>query len=233
MENSFKNSLLTAFTALIFGFLGAAAWSYAGLADNRTRTYLLENPSILQDVAEALAAEQSRERLASVGDDLFAPFPGAVIGNPEGSKVLVEFTDYNCPYCEASLADIQRLVAEDPDLKVVMREWPIFQGSEDAARMALAAGMQGKYREFHEMMFAVGDTSPLGVETAAREIGLDMERARADAASEAVSVELVRNLTFAQSLGFSGTPAFIAGETPFGGAVGYDTLKGALDEAGG
>ncbi|WP_234027196.1 DsbA family protein [Erythrobacter sp. KY5] len=226
-----KNSLLTAVTALIFGFLGAAAWSYIGLADNRTRAYLMENPSILQDVAQALSDEQARERLASVGDELFTPFPGAIIGNPQGSKVLVEFTDYNCPYCEASLADVQKLVAEDPDLKVIMREWPIFQGSEDAARMALAAGMQGKYREFHETMFELGDTSPLGVETAARQIGLDMEQARADAASEAVSLELVRNLTFAQSLGFSGTPAFIAGETPFGGAVGYEALKEALDEA--
>ncbi len=232
MDDTFKNSLLTAFTALIFGVLGAAAWSYAGLADNRTRAYLLQNPSILQDVAEALAAEQSRERLASVGEDLFAPFPGAIIGNPEGSKVLVEFTDYNCPYCEASLADVQRLVAEDPDLKVVMREWPIFQGSEDAARMALAAGMQGKYREFHETLFSNGDTSPVGIEATARQIGLDMEQARADAASEAVSVELVRNLTFAQSLGFSGTPAFIAGDTPFGGAVGYEALKEALDNIG-
>lgn len=233
MDTSLKNTLLTALLALTFGFLGAATWSYAGLADNRTRAYLLDNPSILQDVAEALAMEQSRERLASLGDELYAPFPGAVIGNPEGSKVLVEFTDYNCPYCEASLADVQRLVDEDPDLKVIMREWPIFEGSEGAARMALAAGKQGKYREFHEKMFELGPASPASVEAAARAVGLDMDQARADAASEAVSVELVRNLTFAQSLGFSGTPAFIAEKTPLAGAVGYDRLKDALDNAGG
>ena len=65
MEPTLRNSLLTALTALVFGFLGAAAWSYFGLADNRTRTYLVENPSILQEVAEALAAEEARERLAS------------------------------------------------------------------------------------------------------------------------------------------------------------------------
>lgn len=227
-----RQTLLTALMALVFGFLGAALWSYTGLADNRTRTYLVENPSVLQDVAEALAAENTRERLASVSDELYTPFPGAVIGNPQGSKVLVEFTDYNCPYCAASLQDVTRLVAEDPDLKVVMREWPIFEGSENAARMALAAGMQGRYRAFHEALFQRGDTSPEGVEATAQAIGLDMDRARADAASEAVSVELVRNLTFAQTLGFTGTPAFIAGETPFGGAVGYDALKEALEEAG-
>lgn len=231
MEPSFGKTLLTALIALVFGFLGAAAWSYSGLADNRTRAYLIENPSILQDVAEALSNEQARERLASVEDDLYDPFPGVVIGNPEGSKVLVEFSDYNCPYCEASLADVQQLVAEDPDLKVVLREWPIFEGSEDAARMALAAGMQGKYREFHEAMFALGDTSPAGVEAVARQIGLDMERARADAASEPVSLELARNLTLARELGFSGTPAFVAGDTPIGGAVGYERLKEALDQS--
>jgi protein-disulfide isomerase len=222
---------LTALLALTFGFLGAAAWSYSGLADNRTRAYLMENPSILQDVAQALADEDARERLASVSDELYTPFPGAVMGNPNGSKVLVEFTDYNCPYCAASLKDVVKLVAEDPELKVVMREWPIFEGSETSARMALAAAMQGKYRAFHEKLFQMGDTSPAGVEAAARAIGLDMERARSDAASEAVSLELVRNLTFAQTLGFSGTPAFVAGETPIGGAVGYDRLKEALENA--
>lgn len=234
MDNSLKNTLLTALLALTFGFLGAAAWSYAGLADNRTRAYLLDNPSVLQDVAEALAMEQSRERLAAAGDEIFEPFPGAVIGNPEGSKVLVEFTDYNCGFCEASLADVQRLVSEDPDLKVVLRELPLLDAtSEGAARMALAAGMQGKYRAFHETLFRQGNTSPAGVEKVAREIGLDMERARADAASDAVSVELARNFTLAQSLGFSGTPAFIAEQTPFAGAVGYDRLKDALDNADG
>lgn len=233
MEPALRNTLLTALLALVFGFLGAATWSYAGLADNRTRAYLLDNPKILQEVAEALAAEQTRERLASLGDELYEPFPGAVIGNPEGSRVLIEFTDYNCPYCEASVEDVTRLVNEDPDLKVIMREWPIFEGSEGAARMALAAGMQGKYLEFHEAMFRLGPANPASVEAAAREVGLDMDRAHADAASEAVSVELVRNLTFAQSLGFSGTPAFIAEGTPFGGAVGYERLKEALENSDG
>ena len=231
MDSSLKNTLLTALLALVFGFLGAATWSYSGLADNRTRAYLLEQPEILREVAMALEQQETRERLSSLGEELFEPFPGAVMGNPEGTKVLIEFTDYNCPYCEASLEDIQRPVAEDPDLKVVMREWPIFQGSEEAARMALAAGMQGKYREFHEAMFRLGPANAESVAAAAQAVGLDMERAQADAASEAVSVELVRNLTFAQSLGFSGTPAFIAVDQPFAGAVGYDVLKEALDNA--
>jgi len=228
MKSTFGNTLLTALLALAFGFLGAAAWSYAGLADNRTRAYLLENPRILQDVAQALQQEQARERLAAIGDEVYDPFPGAVMGNPEGSKVLVEFTDYNCPYCEASLADVQQLIEEDPELKVVMREWPIFEGSEGAARMALAAGKQGRYREFHEAMFRLGPATPETVTAAAETAGLDIERARRDAASKAVSFELARNLAFAQELGFSGTPAWIAKDTPVGGAVGADRLREAM-----
>ena len=226
-----RQSLLTALLALTFGFLGAAIWSYTGLADNRTRAYLIENPSILQDVAEALAAEDARDRLASVKADLYTPFPGAVMGNPQGSKVLVEFTDYNCPYCAASFRDVSQLVADDPDLKVIMREWPIFEGSEMAARMALAAAKQGRYQEFHSTLFERGDTSEAGIEAVAEAIGLDMERARTDAMSDEVSVELVRNLTFAQNLGFSGTPAFVTGDTMMPGAVGVERLKEALAEA--
>jgi protein-disulfide isomerase len=140
--------------------------------------------------------------------------------------MLVEFTDYNCPYCEASLKDVNQLIAEDPDLKVVIREWPIFEGSDVASRMALAAGMQGKYRAFHDAMFATKD-----VEAAARAAGLDMAKAEADAASDVVTNEIAKNFEQARALGFSGTPAWVAGKKPFGGAVGYEKLKAALSAA--
>jgi hypothetical protein len=225
-QSSLRNTLLTALTALVFGFLGAAIWSYAGLADNRTRAFLLDNPDMLPQMVEAYEAQEAEKRLADMGGEVFTPFPGVVLGNPQGSKVLVEFTDYNCPYCEASLKDVNRLVAEDPDLKVVVREWPIFEGSDVASRMALAAGLQGKYAAFHDAMFQLGD-----VTAAARAAGLDMARAEADAASDAVTAEIASNLEFARALGFSGTPAWIAGKKPIGGAVGYDKLKAALDES--
>jgi hypothetical protein len=224
--STLRNTLLTALIALVFGFLGAAIWSYSGLADNRTRSFLLDNPDMLPQMVEAYEAQEAERRLADMGDDVFTPFPGVVLGNPQGSKVLVEFTDYNCPYCEASLKDVNRLVAEDPQLKVVVREWPIFEGSDVASRMALAAGLQGKYRAFHDAMFATGD-----VAAAAKAAGLDMARAEADAASDAVTAEIAKNLELARALGFTGTPAWIAGKKPIGGAVGYDRLKAALDES--
>lgn len=224
LPKTLGHTLLTALLALVFGFLGAATWSYSGLADNRTRGFLLDNPDLLPQMAEAYEAQEAGKRLAQMGGEVFEPFPGVVLGNPQGTKVLVEFTDYNCPYCEASLKDVNRLIGEDPELKVVIREWPIFEGSDAVSRMALAAGLQGKYRAFHDAMFATDD-----VTAAASAAGLDLERAARDAASQAVSTEIARNLDYARSLGFSGTPAWIAGNRPFGGAVGYDKLKAAIN----
>ena len=224
--SSLRHTLLTACLALTFGFLGAAAWSYSGLADNRTRSFLLGNPDLLPQMAAAYEEQEAAKRLATMGGEVYAEFPGVVLGNPKGSRVLVEFSDYQCTFCEASLADVNRLVAEDPNLKVVIREWPIFEGSDAASRMALAAGIQGKYRAFHDAMFKLDD-----VEAAARAAGLDMEKAARDAASEAVSNEIAKNLEYARALGFTGTPAWIAGKTPMGGAVGYEKLKETLAAA--
>ena len=229
---SARSAILTALTALIFGFLGAAIWSISGLADNRTRAFLMDNPELLPEMAEALQQRETSSRLAQAGDALFAEFPGAVLGNPNGTKLLIEFTDYNCPYCEASLKDVNRLVADDPNLKVIVREWPIFEGSDVASRMALAAARQGKYAQFHEKMFALGPATPETVAQAARLVGLDMERATADAVSDAVTTELARNQALARQIGFTGTPAWVTGDTAIGGAIGYEGLKEALAEAG-
>ncbi|MEL6541791.1 MAG: DsbA family protein [Pseudomonadota bacterium] len=231
-NSSTRSAVLTALTALVFGFLGAAIWSISGLADNRTRAFLMENPEVLPDMAAALQQKETSDRLADAGGAIFEEFPGAVLGNPNGTKVLVEFTDYNCPYCESSLDDVERLVANDPDLKVIVREWPIFEGSEVASRMALASARQGKYQEFHEKMFALGPATPESVEQAARLVGLNMEQATADAISDGVTAELARNGALARQIGFTGTPAWVTGDTAIGGAIGYDGLKDALDSAG-
>lgn len=224
-----KHSLLTALIALAAGFAGACIWSIAGLDDTRTREYLIANPDILPKMAEAYQQQESAERLAEVSDGVSEAFPGAVLGNPDGSVTLVEFTDYGCTYCRSSVADVQALIAENPDLKVVVREWPIFEGSDIAARMALAAAKQGKFAAFHEAMFEMGPPGDASVMAAANRAGLDMERAQADAASTEVTDELARNQQLARSIGFGGTPSWVAGNSVFEGAVGKDTLAEALE----
>jgi len=183
--SSLRHAALTALMALVFGFAGAAIWSFSGLGDSRTRDYLLGNPELLPQMVQAYEAQEAEKRLAALGPEVFVEFPGAVLGNPRGSKVLVEFSDYNCTYCRASLKDIDKLVAEDPELRIVIREFPILGGSEVSARMALAAAMQGKYAAFHDAMFRTGD-----VVAAAKLARLDMALAQRDAASQAVSIDI-------------------------------------------
>jgi protein-disulfide isomerase len=229
MQNTLKPQVVTMALALVFGFIGAAIWSVSGLADARTKSYLLGNPELLPQMAEAYQAQQSAERLAGISAEVMTPFEGAVLGNPNGSRILVEFTDYNCPYCKMSQADLARLIESDPELKVVVREWPIFQGSDIASRMALAAAMQGRYEEFHIALFDLSPATPEAIQEAAIIAGLDLDQAREDGMSDQVELELRRNQTLASQIGFTGTPSWVTKDRAFEGAVGYQALKEAIE----
>ena len=220
--------LVTALIALVFGFAGAGIWSLSGFGHQQTRNYLISNPDILPEMADAYQSQQSQDQLAQVADDVRAPFPGAVLGNHEGSRTLVKFTDYACGYCRVSVADVERLISEDPELRVVIREWPIFQGSDVPARMALAAAKQGKYAAFHHAMFELGSPTAENILIAAEEAGLDLDAAREFGASEEATAELAKNQSLARQLGFTGTPSWVAGDNVMEGAVGYNRLSSAL-----
>lgn len=220
-----------ALIALVCGFVGAWLFSLSGLGDAQTERWLLDHPEILPKVAEKLQANEAEKRLAGVRGDLARPFPGAVLGNPHGTIVLTEFTDYACTYCRQSLPDIRALIAENPQLKIVVREWPIFEGSDAAARVALAAAKQGKYVAFHDAMFAHAPPTPASIERAAKEAGLDLAAAQAFAASPAAELELRTNHELASRLGFEGTPSWVIGNQAFSGAVGRDRLAEAIAQA--
>ena len=224
-----RNHLLTALIALVFGFAGAALWSLSGLGNGQTRDYLLANPQILPEMAEAYQRGDAQNRLAQIADEVKQPFPGAVLGNPDGSKVLVKFTDYGCTYCRQSVAAIDKLIATDPELKVVVREWPIFDGSEQAARMALAAAKQGKYPAFYHAMFEQGPPSEAGIARAAQIAGLDIAAAEAFAQSDEATAELAKTMAFARTLQFTGTPSWVAGGEVIEGLVPAERLAKALD----
>ena len=224
-----RNHLLTALIALVFGFAGAALWSLSGLGNGQTRDYLLANPQILPEMAEAYQRGDAQNRLAQIADEVKQPFPGAVLGNPQGSKVLVKFTDYGCTYCRQSVAAIDELIAADPELKVVVREWPIFDGSEQAARMALAAAKQGKYPAFYHAMFEQGPPSEGTIARAAQIAGLDIAAAEAFAQSDEATAELAKTMAFARRLQFTGTPSWVAGGEVIEGLVPAERLAKALD----
>jgi protein-disulfide isomerase len=223
---------LTVVIALAAGFAGSALWDFTGLGDRATRAYLLANPEVLPEAMDVLQQREQLARIEPLRAELERPFPGAVLGNPAGSVTLVEFSDYACTYCRQSVADIAALIAANPDLKVVMREYPILSvESIDAARMALAAAQQGKYARFHDAMFRHGQLTPETIEAAAKEAGVDLALARTAIDSGMFDTQLRANATLASQLGISGTPGWIVGDQALNGAVGREDLGEAIEAA--
>ncbi len=194
--------------------------------------YILEHPEILPEAVERLKRNEDARQLSGIADAVETPFPGAVLGNPQGRITLVEFTDFACTFCRKSVEDVDALIAANPDLRVVVREWPILSpASDDAARMGLAAAEQGKYAQFHHAMFEIGHPDAANIAAAGAASGLDMDRARRIGADPAISAEVARNLDFARKLGFTGTPSWVIGDQMMAGAVGKEVLARAIAAA--
>lgn len=218
--------------------LGAVAAHAAEEATDRAAVerivhdYILAHPEI---IPEAMTRLRDRDTASAIKADRAAietPFAGAWAGNPRGDVTLVMFTDYSCGYCRASAPDIDRLLAEDPRLKVVWREIPVLgPQSEVAARAALAAAKQGRYLPFHRAVFGGGRPDDARLAAAARTVGLDAGRLARDRAGADVAHELDANIALAAKLGVSGTPAFVIGDRMLNGALGHDALAKAIAEA--
>ena len=158
---------------------------------------------------------------------LETPFAGAWAGAADGDVVLVEFFDYACGYCRKSNADIERLLREDPKLKVVWRDWPVLgPDSEAAARASLAAAQAGRFKPFYDRLFAAGRPTPDALAQARAAVGLG-----GDLPAEAAERELSRNFQLARNLEATGTPTFVVGDQILQGAVGYEALRDAIKEA--
>jgi protein-disulfide isomerase len=232
-------TLTLAFVFAGLGAIGGGWWQarYGGAAGQdqfgaQVRTYLLAHPEVLPEAMEALQKKENAKQLSGLRAAVEKPWPGEVLGNPVGKVTLVEFTDFACTYCRHSVADVEALIAANPDLRVVVRQLPILSpASADAARMGLAAAEQGKYPAFHKAMFAAGRPDKLTIAAAAQAAGLDLARAQRVIASPGIEAELARNLEFARQLGFNGTPSWVVGDALLTGAVGEEKLAKAIAEA--
>ncbi|WP_226341292.1 DsbA family protein [Gemmobacter serpentinus] len=143
-----------------------------------------------------------------------------VLGNGSGDVTLTEFFDYNCPYCRKAVPVIRSLIAADPKLRVVFREWPIFgEGSYFAAQASLAAMKQRKYWQMHTALMSIrGRAEEASVLVAAQDVGLDLARLKRDMESDAVLSHIAQSSMLADHMELAGTPYFIAGnDGRFGG----------------
>jgi protein-disulfide isomerase len=178
------------------------------------------------------------ERNAAIAGNavlLFSSPHQVTLGNPSGNVTLVEFFDYNCGYCKRALPDMLTLLKDDPNLKVVLKEYPILgPGSAEAARVAVAVHMQDpdgqKYLAFHrEMLGGPGPASKDKALTAAMDQSLDMARLQQDMASDEVSATLTEDMKLAGALGITGTPTYVVGNSVVVGAIGLTGLKRKIE----
>jgi protein-disulfide isomerase len=156
-----------------------------------------------------------------------------VAGNPDGDVTVVEFFDYNCPYCRQAFPQIASLLATDANVRVVFKEFPVLgPGSVFASQAAIAASLQGKYLVFHDaLMTQGGELTPPAVLEVARATGLDVERLRADMTKPEISATIDESHALARRLLITGTPTFIIGDELIAGFAGIDEIRAAVAQA--
>jgi len=227
--------------------IGLAIAPFASIAqdltDERIKELALqairENPQIIMEAVQILEAEQAAAQSQAQAEvlnnerqllerDSNAP----VLGNPDGDVTVVEFFDYNCPYCKRAMAEVQGLLDGDDNVRLVYREWPILgDGSVFAAKAALASREQGKYEEFHwALMGMQGRAEEASVMRIAEEVGLDVERLREDMEAPEIQEHIATSMRLTQALGFSGTPSFVIGDNLVPGFVEVDQLRALVEE---
>ncbi len=197
------------------------------------RAYILEHPEIIPQAINHLQDREVTKMLDSNREAIETPYEGAWTGAKDGDVTLVEFFDYNCPYCRVSHPDVQRLLREEPKLRVVYRDFPVLgPASDEAALASLSAAKQGRYRDYHDRSFeAPGRPNHERTIQMVRAAGLNEVRTAADMNSAEIKNEIKKNLDLGRALGLTGTPSYIIGNKILSGAVGYDELKKAVEAA--
>ena len=196
---------------------------------------ILENPEIVMEAVDLLRQREAQaQRIAvraAVTDEAAALLANApVMGDPAGDVAVIEFFDYNCPYCRRAKPVLSEVMEADPGVRIVAREWPILgEGSVFAARAALASQAQGLYEPFHwALMGLSGRAERESVLRVAEEVGLDVERLLADMEAPEIEAHIAESMRLAELLGFTGTPSFVIGETLLPGLVDAETMAKAV-----
>lgn len=206
------------------------------------RDYILQNPEVIEKALVALeaqrrevAAAEQASKITELKDTILNSKHQAVMGNPTGRVTLVEFFDYNCGYCKRALNDLMALMESNPDLRVVMKEFPILsEGSMEAARISIAVKDLNPdlYMDYHrELLARGGQANRQKAISVAKELGLDADALTAAANNGSVAENIQEVRQIAEALGISGTPSYVVGGEMIPGAVGFDRLQTMIQEA--
>ncbi|MCB1489273.1 MAG: DsbA family protein [Bauldia sp.] len=206
------------------------------------RSHLVANPEIVRDAIDALQRKQDEEAaqaqvsaITNNKDTIFNSQRQVVIGNPDGDVTLVEFFDYNCGYCRRAQADMKALIADDPNLRVVLKEFPVLgEGSVEAARVSIAVRMVApdKAADFHDTLLDhPGQVNGDVALALAEELGIDSAALKKAMDSEEVSDTIAESYALATELSLTGTPSYVTNSEVVIGAVGYDALLDKIKTA--
>jgi protein-disulfide isomerase len=206
------------------------------------REYLVANPEIVAEAQEALEAKQREEQriaqekvIKDARGEIFNAAYDGVIGNPAGKRTIVEFFDYNCGYCKRALTDMQELVKVDPELRFVLKEFPILGPDSQKAHvvsMAFRTLMPQKYTEFHQHL--LGDPGKSGEAKAikvALSLGADEAKLREEMKNQAINEAFSKTYDLANRLNITGTPSYVIGNEVVFGAMGREVLEEKLASA--
>ncbi|MGN6268669.1 MAG: DsbA family protein [Sphingomonas sp.] len=194
--------------------------------------YVLAHPEIIPQAIQKLQDQQTGSMVAANRGAITDPVGSAWAGNPKGDVTLVEYFDYDCGYCRASLPMLAELVKDDPNLRIVFREFPVLTPeSETAARWSLAAAKAGKFEQFHQALYAGGPVSDATIVAAAKAAGLDSAKLRTAAAASWTEDEIQKNLAVGRQLGMTGTPSWVIGDRVISGALPIDRMKQMIADA--
>ena len=237
-------------TSLAFLSIGVAAIAFSMPAraestnkaevEKIIKEYLLANPEILIEVQDALTAKKEGEekiaRVKALADSsaaIFAAADDAIIGNPKGDVTVVEFYDYNCGYCKRALSDMDAMVKKDPNLRFVLKEYPIL--GEDSVKAHIVAQsfrrlMPDKYAAFHrELLGGEGRADEARAIEVAVGLGAKEADLRKGMEDKAIGALFDKNHQLASSLNITGTPSYVIKDDVVFGAMGAEVLAGKVD----
>jgi len=219
----FAAATLLASTALAGG-LGEMTDAERATFRAEIRAYLLDNPEVLveamteleqrQQVAEA---EADRKMLVDYNAEIFEDPSSWAGGNLQGDITVVEFVDYRCSYCRRAHAEVKELVALDGNIRFVLKEYPILEGSETYSRFAIAvlqlAGPEAYEKAHDALMVFRGEPVAENFARLAQELGLDSDAILAHMPSEAVTNVIRSNHDLGSRMRVNGTPTFVVDGT--------------------
>ena len=158
-----------------------------------------------------------------------------VAGNPDGNVSIIEWSDYNCPYCRKLEPELRQVVQDDGKVRLVLKDWPILGPvSVTAARIALAAKYQDKYHKAHDAMMGVSSRlTESRINELLASVGVDMDRLKSDLTAHGKDIDAIlkRNNEQAEAFGFNGTPSFIVGKYRVPGVLSMNQFEQVIADA--